>query len=192
MSRKTHLLQSAGTFLHVYNRGVDRGTLFFHDPDFEFFSHLLTQMLRVFDISLMVYALLPNHFHLLATQNTQYSVCSYMQRVCWTYARYVNSRRKRTGHLFEGRFKVGHVLDNAALLHMSHYIHWNPVAAGLVENPSEWKYSSFREYANAQNQSLLAVDTVTSLVGGREEYIRFLMKYDPSRPGSLLDFLKKG
>lgn len=192
MSWKTHLLQLTNTFLHIYNRGVDRGTLFFRETDFEYFLFLLAQARQQVNVTLFAYALLPNHFHLLLRQNTAYSVCSFMQGVCHAYAVYLNRQRKRTGHLFEGRFRIGRILDNASLLRTSHYVHWNPVAAGLVKNPADWKYSSYKAYAESQRQSFLAVDELISLTGGQEAYLRFLLTYDPSHPGSVQEYLMSG
>jgi len=190
MSWKTQLLQSTDSFLHIYNRGVDRGTLFFRETDFEFFLRNMAESLSSVDITLLAYALLPNHFHLIARQGTGYAVSSYMQMLCWNYSRYVNRKRQRTGHLFGERFRIKGIQDDASLLRLSHYIHWNPVTAGLARTPSDWKYSSVRGYADNAAASFVAVGPILSLVGSREGYIQFLTDYDPSDPGSVYGFLK--
>ena len=190
MSWKTRIITATGTPLHVYNRGANRETIFFCESDYERFLQLLLDSLIGSDVRLLVYGLLPNHFHLILDQSRAYAVSGYMQKVCWEYSRYINKRKKRSGHLFEGRFKPRQIYDDNALLRLSHYIHENPVAAGLVSKPEAWKYSSTRSYTGEMDQAGLAVGPLLSLVDGPENYARFLADYDPSQPEAIAKYLR--
>lgn len=190
MSRKTQVIQSTGTDLHVYNRGVDRSVLFPSDKDFEFFLSLLSETLGAAELELLAFTLMPNHFHLIVHQHSPYAISEYMRSVCHRYACGLNGRRGRTGHLFGSRYKVGRIKSPQELLHTSHYIYWNPVRAGLASGPSAWKFSSFREYVEGTSPSFVSQNRILSLVGGREEYLKFLREYDPSRPGTAQHYLK--
>ncbi len=189
MSWKTKIVRTIDVPLHIYNRGANRETIFFCDSDFQRFLRILTDCLVGSGVSLLAYALLPNHFHLILQQTHEYAVSNYMQRVCWQYSRYLNRSRKRSGHLFEGRFKPSRIVDEESLLRLSHYIHGNPVAAGLAPSPEEWKYSSARIYKDDVLHTGLVTDPILSLVHGQQNYARFMDEYDPSQPDTLCLFL---
>src|SRR4030042_6548882 len=139
---RTELLSSPGIFLHAYNRGVDRGPIFFRQSDYEQFITRMAEFLRRSEVMLLAYTLIPNHFHMLVQQLVPYGISRYLKEVCEGYAKYINRYRKRSGHLFQGRYKANDARDPQGLLHLSHYIHYNPVSAGLVAEPAGWKYSS--------------------------------------------------
>ncbi len=175
---------------HIYNRGVDRGTLFFDNHDYEYFLRLMIESLDNSRIDLLVYALMPNHFHLILQQQQEYAISWYMKKLCWTYSLYLNKRRKRNGHSFEGRFKATPLSDSCALLRLSHYLHANPVRAGLVNDPLVWKYSSIRGYTQEPPYGHLDVGSILSLVEGPKNYRRFMQTYDPSQPDSVQRYLR--
>src|SRR5512140_3281641 len=154
MSRKTDCLLSTETYLHIVNRGVDRGIIFFRTSDYEYFLELMARALPGSDVQLLLYILMPNHFHMVAIQHSRYAISFYMKKVCEAYAKYVNRLRARSGHLFQDRFKVDMLKDPGALLRMSRYIHFNPVEAGLASSFFDWRFGSGRIYMGIESSLL--------------------------------------
>lgn len=189
MSNKTSCLLATDGWLHVYNRGVDRGSIFFKARDYEYFLKIMAESLAGVNLNLMLHCLLPNHFHFVVQQAKSHAVSQYMKRVCETYAKFINGSRLRSGHLFQGRYKVKHVEEPGSLLRLSHYIHFNPVAAGLVSSVFDWKYSSLQAYLRPEPPGFVTVDTILRLVGGTDTYLRFLREYDPREPESVWQFI---
>ncbi len=97
-----------------------------------------------------------------------------MKQLGQSYVNAVNRLRSRVGPLFQGRFKARHVDDEAYLLHLSRYIHLNPVAAGIVSRPEEWEFSSYRDYVAGRNGRLPSTSTVLELANGVEFYRQFV------------------
>ena len=77
-----------------------------------------------------------------------------MYQLTMSFAKAINKQRNRVGPLFQGRFESKHIEKNEYLLHLSRYIHLNPVKAGLVKKAEEWEYSSYREYIGLRNGTL--------------------------------------
>lgn len=77
-----------------------------------------------------------------------------MMKLSVSYTKAINKRYGRVGSLFQGPFRAVHVDRNEYLLHLSRYIHLNPVTAGLVPQPEEWEFSSYREYIGLRNGTL--------------------------------------
>jgi putative transposase len=182
MSRKTDYLLSTETSLHIANRGVDRTTIFFRPSDYEYFIELMARALPGSDLQLLLYVLMPNHFHMVVVQQVKYAVSFYMKEVCEAYAKYVNRWRGRSGHLFQDRFKIDMLPDPGALLRMSRYIHFNPVEARLAKSFCDWTFGSGRIYAGVEDSSFVDVEPILALVGGRERYLQFLEAYNPADP----------
>lgn len=99
---------------------------------------------RIVDI--MAYCLMPTHIHLILKQNQDSGIEKFVGLISNSYSRYFNTRHARKGPLWEGRFKNILIEDDEQLLHLTRYVHLNPVSAFLVNNPSGWKYSSYNEY----------------------------------------------
>ena len=96
--------------------------------------------------SLIAYCLMPNHFHFILQQNTDIPISELMMSLMGGYSKIFNNKYGRVGSLFQDQFKSIRVEDNTQLLHLSAYIHFNPKIAGIVSDPMEYKYSSYREY----------------------------------------------
>ena len=191
MSNKTECLLSTTGCLHVYNRGVDRNTIFHRIRDYDYFMELMADSMVDSNIRLLLHCLLPNHFHFVVQQAKAYAVSNFVKRVCEVYAKHLNSTRSRSGHLFQDRFKAKLVEDQASLIRLSRYIHFIPVTSGVVESISKWKYSSIQAYIDSKNQGFVTVDPILRLVGGRDEYLKFLREYDPAVPDSVWDFIRR-
>ncbi|MCX7940642.1 MAG: transposase [Endomicrobia bacterium] len=97
-------------------------------------------------IKLIAYCIMPTHIHLIIVPLKDEILSSYMNRVLKSYSKYFNIKYNRKGPLWEGRFKSVLVQTHEQLLHLTRYIHLNPVTAYLVERPEDWIYSSYNEY----------------------------------------------
>jgi putative transposase len=97
-------------------------------------------------VEIMTYCLMPTHLHLVLTQLKANGISTFMGTVLNSYSRYFNLKNKRKGPLWESRFKNVEVNTDSQLLHLTRYIHLNPCTAKLVENPEDWRFSSYREY----------------------------------------------
>ncbi len=97
-------------------------------------------------VQIVCYCLMPTHLHLILKQLTEGGISAYMALILNSYTRYFNIRHHRKGPLWEGRFKDVRVKTDEQLLHLTRYIHLNPVTAYMVGRPEEWGDSSYREY----------------------------------------------
>jgi len=161
----------AGECYHVYNRGANRQPIFFEHENYLFFLRQLRQYVagastpanispaapssradeRAADV--IAYCLMPNHYHLLVRlRRDEFSEA--MQSFGQSYTNAINKRHGRVGPLFERRFQAIHVEDDSYLLHLTRYIHLNPVVAGLAPRPEAWECSGYREYTGLRTGSL--------------------------------------
>jgi putative transposase len=97
-------------------------------------------------VEIISYCVMPTHLHLILKQVKENGISIFMNNVLNSYTRYFNVKHKRKGPLWEGRFKSVLVESDEQLLHLTRYIHLNPVTAYLVDKPEEWLASSYKEY----------------------------------------------
>lgn len=98
------------------------------------------------DVEIIAYCVMPTHLHLVLKQLKDNGITLFISNVLNSYARYFNIKCKRKGPLWQGRFKNVLVENEEQLLHLTRYIHLNPVTEYLVNKPEEWAVSSYREY----------------------------------------------
>ncbi len=97
-------------------------------------------------VQLIAYCLMPTHFHLLLRQKTDAGISIFISQLLNSYTRYFNIRHNRKGPLWESTFKSVHIETDEQALHLTRYIHLNPVTAHLVKKPEDRPYSSYSEY----------------------------------------------
>lgn len=97
-------------------------------------------------VEIIAYCFMPTHIHLILRQLKKDGISIFMGKVLNSYTRYFNLKNKRKGPLWESKFKNVEVGTDEQLLHLTRYIHLNPVTANLVEDPHEWSFSSYKEY----------------------------------------------
>ena len=119
---------------------------------------------------------MPNHYHLLIYLNNN-NFSELMQKLALSYTKAINKRYKRVGSLFQGRFKSILVDKDEYLLHLSRYIHLNPINAKLVTKAEYWEYSSYREYINLRDGTLPNFDRIISLFPNVSFYRCFVEDY---------------
>jgi putative transposase len=164
-----------GEFYHVYNRGVNRRKIFLTERNYSKFIQTIeyysfnNHRLRFSDylalspeirsdyfnkinekfIEIVSFVLMPNHFHFLIKQTGENGISKFIRLFQNSYARYFNLKHGRVGHLFQGQFKAVHIDTNEQLLHVSRYIHLNPLTSLVVKSIEElekYPWSSYPIY----------------------------------------------
>lgn len=135
---------------HVTQRGNHRQRVFFSDEDRRFYLELLGRQVAAGELSLLGHSLMSNHVHHASIPHTCDALSRAMRTLNRDFARFQNLRCNRTGHLWQGRFFSCPVHDIWEVLA---YIELNPVRAGVVENPSDWEWSSARAHLTGEDHS---------------------------------------
>ena len=147
-------IEYAGAAYHVINRGVERRTIFSVPKDHEQFLRIVSQLNVRHKVVLFAYCLMPNHYHLFL-RTTLANFSRFMKEPNGGYSKAYNSRCRRVGPVFQGRYKALLVQDNEYSLGVARYIHMNPVKAGLVERPQEYPWSSYVEYVGKGGRGIV-------------------------------------
>ena len=122
---------------HIIQRGNNRQACFFAEQDYWVYLDKLNAYRKKFDVDVHAYVLMTNHVHLLATPKTQFGVSELMQSLGRYYVRYINQTYRRTGTLWDGRYKSTLVDAKTYFLTVSRYIELNPVAANMVAHHAD-------------------------------------------------------
>ena len=133
-------------YYHVTARGNERKEIFKSDKDRGKFLSYLESAVKRYDAVIHAWCLMSNHYHLIV-ETPSGNLSQIMQHINGAYTNYFNTKRKRSGHLFQGRYKGILVEADEYALELSRYIHLNPVRIGIVNEPGDYKWSSFQEYA---------------------------------------------
>jgi putative transposase len=147
------------TVYHVYNRSYNKNRIFYKEENYFFFLNKLKTLKDLCEV--FAYCLMPDHFHLLiyipentnATRLTAQSGLTGIQilsrklgTILSSYTQAINKQEKRSGSLFQPKSKAKDLFNNNYSFNCFHYIHQNPLKAGLVKKIEDWTYSSFNEY----------------------------------------------
>ena len=186
MPRKPRLFV-AGGFYHVVLRGNGRADIFFKDDDREKWQSLLQRGLNRYGHRLHAYCWMTNHVHMLM-QAGDIPLSTFLGALAGTYARSINARNERVGHLFERRYRASLVQQDSYLLEVVRYIHLNPVKAHLVESPDDYSWTSHHAYCGGSQPPWLTTDFVLNCFApaarrARAAYLRFISVDEP-RPAS--------
>ncbi len=166
-------------YYHVYNRGANKADIFRSDKDYIFLLKQIQDQTREFDVSVIAYCLMSNHYHFLLRQNGAAKISDFMQAVFGVYSLAFNSNHEHSGTLFEGPFQAILVNKDEYLLHLCRYIHRNPVEAGLAITPEQWHNSNYLEFIGKRDGTLVDRGFVKQNFGEAEMYEEFVMNYDP-------------
>ncbi len=187
---------SPGECYHVYNRGNIRQHIFYERSNYLFFLQRIREYVCA-ALEIVAYCLMPTHYHLLvkikptsaqpfvltfeASEPSQVSLGSRaMMRLAVSYTKAMNKRFERVGALFQGPFRAKHLDRTEYLVHLSRYIHLNPVTASLVKRAEEWEFSSYRDYLGVRQGTLPRPDIVLSQFPSPEAYQQFVESYAAS------------
>jgi putative transposase len=141
---------------HVIQRGNNRQAIFSSVADYQTLLALLDEYAKKFSVAIHAYVLMSNHFHLLVTPQTADGLPQMMQAVGRRYVRYFNDAQKRSGTLWEGRYKSTLIQTDRYLLACMAYIDLNPLRAGLVAHAGDYPWSSYGHYAGLRSDKLIA------------------------------------
>ena len=144
------------------------------DKKAQFLHALNTDQLQ---IEIIAYCLMRNHFHFLLKQIKEHGIVKFMAKYTNSYTKYFNTKDDRVGPLFQGVFKAVHVENDEQLLHLSRYIHLNPVLCFIfkAEELSQYQWSSYPEYLDEKNSSLVNAAEVLTFFKSRSDYKDFVL-----------------
>ncbi|MBX4181546.1 transposase, partial [Candidatus Parcubacteria bacterium] len=178
-------------FYHIYNRGVDKRSIFSDQKDLARFFQSMAEFNTIepigsiyeksFDktdkvakplVEFVAYCLNQNHFHFIITQIEERGIEKFMHRLGTGYTKYFNEKHLRSGALFQGRFKANHINSNEYLLHASAYVNLNYKVHKL--NPDKnFVLSSWDEYADKKHLGMCSKDVVLGQFKSMKEYCKF-------------------
>ena len=130
---------------HVITRGNQRQRVFREEKDYERYLSIMRRSKRKYSIYLYAYCLMPNHVHMLIDTDVMHNISKFMQWINRGYTAYFNSKYKKEGHLWQGRFVSKPIVKDEYLIHCAHYIEGNPVRANMVNDIGRYRWSSYRE-----------------------------------------------
>lgn len=152
---------------HIIIRGINRENIFLTEKDYRFYLSILDVSLKKHRCSLHAYVLMKNHVHLLVSPECEYGISKMVQLLGRYYVHYFNDIYRRTGTLWEGRYKAALVDPEFYLLLCYRYIELNPVRNKTVECPSEYRWSSYSYNALGKRNTLITPhDSYLKLAGG--------------------------
>lgn len=194
---------SPESIYHIYNRGNNKEKIFFDEQDYRAFlfrlglclgftenelnKEKLTSLpysrIRITDTNkknfkLHAFCLMPNHFHLLIEQIGDVPISKLILKLCTSYARYINLKHKRIGHIFQDCFKAVLVEDDPQLMWTSSYIHMNPVKDKIVKYPEDYKWSSYNDFASDRNLQIVNKDFLLELFGDKKSFIEETLNFN--------------
>ncbi|MCZ7602224.1 MAG: transposase [Melioribacteraceae bacterium] len=172
-------------YYHVYNRGVNHSNIFLAKRNYYFFLEKVNQYLSPC-LEIVAYCLMPNHFHLLILVKREEEVLTALKKLFLSYSKSFNKETNRSGPLFEGRYKSKLVPDNDYLLHLTRYIHLNPVRAKLVSEPDEWKFSSYPDYIKPSEISFVSKNIILKQVKDYRSFVKSYQEFDKEKLAELL------
>jgi putative transposase len=151
--------------LHVIQRGNDRKAVFFADDDFAQYREWLIAAAEANGLAVHAYVLMTNHVHLLATPAAADSLPRTMQTLGRRYVRFINGRYRRTGTLWEGRYRAAPIDSEEYFIACCRYIELNPVRARMVEHPRQYCWSSYRAHGEGKADALAAFHPILRRLG---------------------------
>ena len=185
------------SFYHVYARGGNRQRIFREPADYEKFLNLFQRYLSPEEarnavgvsfpnyykkLDLVSFCLMPNHFHLLVYQYQPGAMTQYMRSLLTSYSMYFNKKYKRSGPLFESRYKASLISDDSYLEHITRYIHLNP------RQWRDYEYSSLPYYLQQITDNWIHPERIAGLFSTPAEYLTFLEDYTQNK--EVLEILK--
>jgi putative transposase len=155
----------AGLPLHIVQRGHNRDACFFGDEDYLAYREWLGEAIKSTGCQLHAYVQMTNHVHLLLTPPEPAAVSRLAISLGRRYVQYINKTYRRTGTLWDSRYKSSLVQTDAYLLLCQRYIELNPVRAGMTDDPAHYRWSSYRANGLGQPDPLLTPHEVYAALG---------------------------
>lgn len=166
-----------GGLHHIYGRGIEGRHIFWETRDYHKFLEKLKTLASLSDISIASWCLVPDYFHLIVRIGKT-PLSQYMRRLLTSYALYYNRTYKRSGPLFGDRYGSRLMQDDPYFKDISRYIHLLPVHEGIVHDPFQYAFSSFREIVGKSELTIINQKEIDYLLGSgaeaREKYRQFV------------------
>jgi len=140
---------------HIIQRGNNHGACFYDNSDYQYYLDTLAEQAVKYNCRIHAYCLMTNHVHLLLTPEQNRSAALLMKHLGQRYVQYINRSYQRSGTLWEGRFRSCLVQENNYVLACYRYIELNPVRAGMVSHPAEYRWTSYRVNGQGTYQNWL-------------------------------------
>ncbi len=156
-------IEYEGAFYHVTSRGNERKQIYYARADYEKFKSYLKEAQKKYGYLLHCYVLMTNHYHLLI-ETPRGNMSKVMHYINGSYTSYINRKRRRDGHLFQGRYKAILIDRDNYLLELSRYIHLNPVRAKMVVKPKDYVHSSYRSYVSRNREEIVHRDLILEMI----------------------------
>ena len=154
---------------HVIQRGNNREPCFYAEEDYQRYLDDLKESAEKYDCRIHAYVLMTNHVHLLVTPMKESGISQMMQALGRRYVYYINKTYKRTGTLWEGRYKSSLIDSDNYLLTCMRYTELNPIRASMVNHPGEYKWSSYHANAQGDINSLIEEHPLYIELGASKE-----------------------
>ena len=151
--------------LHIIQRGNNRQAVFFGDEDFSQYREWLIAAAEANGLAVHAYVLMTNHVHFLVTPATAASLPRTMQSLGRRYVRHINASTRRTGTLWEGRYRAAPIDSDQYFIACCRYIELNPVRARMVAHPRQYRWSSYRAHGEGKDDVLAAYHPVWRRLG---------------------------
>lgn len=175
----SRLKRQIGEYYHIYNRGVDKRSIFMDENDYKRFFRMVREFSKVeppiggSTLEFVCYCLNPNHFHFLLKQTQDRGIEKFMQRLGTGYTMYFNQKYNRSGSLFEGRYKIRWAEDNSGFLWLSAYINGNPEIHQITK-ANDYQWSSYSHYLDKRKDGICKKEDVLSQFKNVNEYQDFV------------------
>ncbi|KAA3612973.1 MAG: transposase [Calditrichaeota bacterium] len=174
------------TFHHLYNRGANKLPVFFDRNDYLFFLRRIRVFKQKYEISILCYCLMPNHFHLFVQQlSDEFPIGKFISDLINSYTKSINKKYKRSGVLFQGRTSSKLIDQQEYFIWLTKYILLNPVKSKLVPCAHNWEFSSAKDYFGIRKGNLIDNNEIMSNFSSKEEFRDFIEsseeKYDYSK-----------
>lgn len=197
-----------GEIYHIYNRGSEKRPIFDTKVDRKRFlktlryyqlegpkpklSHFSESSLIQPDsskkiVEIICYCLMPNHFHLMLKQIKDHGITEFMGKISNSYTKYYNTKHDRVGPLLQGEFKSVLVESEEQLIHLSRYIHLNPLVAFIVKSLDDYEWSSYEEFIKNLDGICLQ-EVILDLFKSKQDYQQFVL--DQADYGKQLELIK--
>ena len=173
-----------GAIYHIINRGHNRQLLFKDSVDNVEFKNITGKYIDRYNLKLYNYCLMVNHFHFLMRIEKAQDLPCIMKGICQSYANYYKRKYIRIGYLFQNRYKSILIEKDEYLLECARYIERNPLRANIIEDLSEYHWSSYNFYAKGQKDDIITPNPLYESFGTtpqqrRQEYIKYVTEPRP-------------
>lgn len=177
---KKKLIWYPGAMYHVTSRGNRRSDLFKDEDDYLNYLDIVKEALKYYNNSyeVIAYTLMTNHVHL-EVKTKKNHIWYLMSRINKNYARNFNNKYNYVGHLFQSRYNAELIENDEYVLEASRYIHLNPVRAKMVEEPGNYKWSSYSMYIGKEKEDIVRSEIILSyFIGDRRELYKRYVERD--------------